>query len=284
MSQTIFLLCGVAVLGLLVVVLLTGIRFIPNNRIGVVEKRWSFDKGSVKSGLIALNGEAGYQPQVLRGGLHYLMPVQYIVHTMSLVTISQGKIGYIFARDGRQLEPSQVLASNVTVQDFQDVDSFIKNGGQRGPQRRILREGTYAFNLVQFIVITEERVFSLPMSREENEVILRMVEVIKDRSGFRPVVIKDTDDMIGIVTVHDGPSLGQGEIIAKVVGDDPAQADTYHNKFQDADHFLKAGGHRGRQLQVLVEGTYYVNRLFATVEMIQKTIIEVGNEIGRAHV
>jgi uncharacterized membrane protein YqiK len=34
---------------------------------------------------------------------------------------------------------------------------------------------------------------------------------------------------------------------------------------------------RGRQLQVLVEGTYYINRLFATVEMIQKTIVEVGN-------
>jgi uncharacterized membrane protein YqiK len=83
--------------------------------------------------------------------------------------------------------------------------------------------------------------------------------------------------MIGVVTVHDGPSLGQGEIIARVVGDDPAQAGTYHNKFQDADHFLEAGGHRGRQLQVLVEGTYYINRLFATVEMIQKTIIEVGN-------
>ncbi len=277
MQATIFLLCGVSLLGFIVVVLLTGIRFIPNNRIGVVEKRWSFDKGSVKSGLIALNGEAGYQPQVLRGGLHYLMPVQYIVHSMPLVTISQGKIGYIFARDGRQLEPSQVLASNVTVKDFQDVQSFIRDGGQRGPQRRILREGTYAFNLVQFIVITEERVFSLPMSREENEVVLRMVEVIKERSGFRPVVIKDTDDMIGIVTVHDGPSLGQGEIIARVVGDDPAVVDTYHNKFQDADHFLMAGGHRGRQLQVLVEGTYYVNRLFATVEMIQKTIIEVGN-------
>jgi uncharacterized membrane protein YqiK len=196
---------------------------------------------------------------------------------MPLVTISQGKIGYIFARDGRQLEPSQVLASNVSVQDFQDVQSFLKDGGQRGPQRRILREGTYAFNLVQFIVITEERVFSLPMSREENEVVLRMAEVIKERNGFRPVVIKDTDDMIGIVTVHDGLSLGQGEIIARVVGDDPAEAATYHNKFQDADHFLEAGGHRGRQLQVLVEGTYYVNRLFATVEMIQKTIIEVGN-------
>jgi uncharacterized membrane protein YqiK len=33
---------------------------------------------------------------------------------------------------------------------------------------------------------------------------------------------------------------------------------------------------RGRQLQTLVEGTYYLNRLFATVEMIPKTIIEIG--------
>ena len=28
---------------------------------------------------------------------------------------------------------------------------------------------------------------------------------------------------------------------------------------------------------MLVEGTYYINRLFATVEMIPKTVIEVGN-------
>jgi uncharacterized membrane protein YqiK len=33
---------------------------------------------------------------------------------------------------------------------------------------------------------------------------------------------------------------------------------------------------RGRQLQVLVEGTYYINRLFATIDFINKTIIEVG--------
>ena len=255
---------------------LSGIRFIPNNRIGIIEKRFAF-KGSVKSGFIALDGEAGYQPQILRGGLHYLMPIQYVVHTMPLVTISQGKVGYIFARDGKQLDPAQVLASNATVTDFQDVEAFLKNGGQRGPQRRILREGTYAFNLVQFIVITEERIYTLALSKEEGDTIRGMAEVIAQRGGFRPVVIKDTDDTIGVVTIHDGPSLGQGEIIAPVVGDEPAQADTYHNKFQDADNFLRAGGQRGSQLQVLVEGTYYVNRLFGTVEMIPKTIIEVGN-------
>ncbi len=267
---------GEILLGILVLTGLFGIRFIPNNRIGLVEKRFS-RKGSVKSGLIALHGEAGYQPNVLRGGLHWLMPIQYVVHMMPLVTITQGKIGYIFARDGKPLDPTQVLASNVEAKDFQDVEGFIKAGGQRGPQRLILREGTYAINLLQFIVITEGRVFSLPLNREEAAVIQDMVTFITARHGFQPVIIKDTDDLVGIVTVHDGPSLQQGEIIARTVGDDPADPETYHNNFQDPDRFLKAGGFRGRQLQVLVEGTYYVNRLFATVEMINKTIIEVGN-------
>ena len=265
-----------AVLGIVALILLSGIRVIPNTRIGIVEKRFS-PKGSVKSGFIALNGEAGFQPKVLRGGLHYLPPLQYVVHTAPLVTIPQGKIGYIFARDGRLLEPTQALASNLEVNDFQDVESFLRNGGQRGPQRRVLREGTYAINLVQFIVLTDGRVYSLPLSREDMDVIQKMANVIADRNGFFPVIIKDTDDKIGISTVHDGPSLAQGEIIAPVVGDDPKEESTYHNKFQDPDKFLKAGGFRGRQLQVLVEGTYYINRLFATIEMIQKTVIEVGN-------
>jgi uncharacterized membrane protein YqiK len=39
---------------------------------------------------------------VLRGGWHFLMPFQYRVHRVSLVTIPQGKIGYVFARDGRR--------------------------------------------------------------------------------------------------------------------------------------------------------------------------------------
>jgi uncharacterized membrane protein YqiK len=267
---------GLILTGIVVLIILSGIRFIPNTRIGIVEKRFS-PKGSVKNGFIALNGEAGFQPKVLRGGLHYLMPLQYVVHTAPLVTIPQGKIGYIFARDGKLLDATQTLASNMEVSDFQDVENFLKNGGQRGPQRRILREGTYAINLVQFIVLTDERVYSLPLSRDDMDVINRMAQVITERGGFFPVIIKDTDDKIGIATVHDGPSLGQGEIIAPVVGDDSKNSETYHNKFQDPDKFLKAGGFRGRQLQVVVEGTYYINRLFATVEMIQKTIIEVGN-------
>jgi uncharacterized membrane protein YqiK len=261
---------------LVVAVLVLTFRYIPNDRVGIVEKLWS-PSGSVKTGLIALNGEAGFQPELLRGGWHVLMPFQYRLHKMPLVTIPQGRIGYVFARDGQPLPPTQTLAHNVAANDFQDVGGFLRAGGQRGPQRKILREGTYALNTAQFVVITTDRIYFLPLEASEKETFQRMAEVVADRDGFEPVVIKGTDDVIGIVTVHDGPSLPEGQIIAPTVGDDATSASAYHNNFQDPEKFLEAGGLRGRQLQTLVEGTYYINRLFATVEMVPKTIVEVGN-------
>ena len=65
--------------------------------------------------------------------------------------------------------------------------------------------------------------------------------------------------------------------------DDPATRQTPIVAFTafamkgDPERFLAGGGRRGRQHQVLVEGTYYVNRLFATVELVPKTVVEVGN-------
>ncbi|MBY0404850.1 MAG: flotillin family protein [Cyanobacteria bacterium] len=245
-------------IGIIVLALMTGmIRYIPNNRIGMVEKL--FGTKALEHGLIALDGETGFQPEVLRGGWHFFMPFQYRIHSMPLVTIPQGKIGYIFARDGAPLSATQALASNVNAKDFQDVRGFLNAGGQQGPQRMVLREGTYAINLVQFVVISDEQVYYHQLNANDEEVFNRMALLIRERNGFYPIIIKGTD-----------------EIIASIVGADTNHPESFHNNFQDPEKFLKAGGKRGRQLQVLVEGTYYINRLFATVEMIPKTVVDVG--------
>ncbi len=76
-------------------------------------------------------------------------------------------------------------------------------------------------------------------------------------------------DLLAVVTVHDGPPLARDDLLAGDVGD-------RHNSFQEPEAFLAAGGRRGRQERVLVEGTYDINRLFATVELIKKTVIPVG--------
>ena len=50
----------------------------------------------------------------------------------------------------------------------------------------------------------------------------------------------------------------------------------FHNNYQDPEAFLAAGGRRGRQYVPLTDGTYFINRWFATVEMIPKTVVPIG--------
>jgi uncharacterized membrane protein YqiK len=266
---------GLVLLALLIVLVVASrvVRYIPNARLGVVEKLWS-PAGSVQSGLLALGGEAGFQPDVRRGGFHFFAPFQYRVHLCPMVSVTQGKIGYVFARDGRDLPAGQTLADNSRVGDFRDVRAFLAGGGQKGPQRKILREGTHIINPALFVVMTEEATYSMPLDAQEQAYYDKMRAVLDQRHGFTPVLIRSVNesaesDLLAVVTVHDGPALPRDDLLAADVGD-------AHNSFQEPEQLLAAGGRRGRQERVLVEGTYYINRLFATVELIRKTVIPVG--------
>lgn len=276
------------------------LRYIPHNAVGVVEKLWSASGSVAEGGIIALNGEAGYQAELLRGGLHFgLWRWQYRIHKAPLVTIRQGRIGYVYARDGEPLPPSQTLGRVVSCNNCQDARAFLGGDGgsskaprgQRGRQRAILREGVYAINPALFVVMTEDSVFSLKQLQgaQEAKAISDWQRVLSEIKGFCPVVIGGVIeaedplnhekpvavDGIGIATIHDGPSLEPGEIIAPAVGSAADNADG-HNNFQDPEAFLRAGGRRGRQYQPLTDGTYFINRWFATVQMIPKTVVPIG--------
>ncbi len=131
--------------------------------------------------------------------------------------------------------------------------------GQRGRQRMILREGVYAINLALFVVITEDAAYRLDFQgRRELETIVGWQNELRASNGFNPVVIgapiaapdpihperQITVDSLGIVTVHDGPSLGPGEIIAPAVGTQ-REDKHFHNNYQDPEAFLAAGDIEG---------------------------------------
>ncbi|MGC7323196.1 hypothetical protein RBA16_27255, partial [Mycobacteroides abscessus subsp. massiliense] len=93
-----YIVVGVFLLYLLIFKIL-GLRVIDSNEVAVVEKWWSM-KGSLKDSIIALHGEAGYAPDLLRGGMHFKSALMYKIHKYPLITIPQGQIAYLFARDG----------------------------------------------------------------------------------------------------------------------------------------------------------------------------------------
>ena len=270
-----------------------GVKWIPNNKVGIVEKLWSAGGSLADGKMISLDGEAGFQARLLRGGLHInLWPWQFRVHRVPLVTVAQGTIGYVFARDGQALEPQQTLGRVVPSNNFQDAAAFLRGGygpeggrGQRGRQRAILREGVYAVNLALFTVITEDTVYRQDNGdKQEADTIAKWHRELRSAGGFRPIVVgrqesghtSEQDDNIGIVTIHDGPALPVGEIIAPQVGALANEPD-FHNNFQDVEAFLRSGGYRGRQFQVLTDGTFFINRWFADVEYLPKTVVPIGH-------
>ena len=138
----------------------------------------------------------------------------------------------------------------------------------------------------------------------ERKAVSLWQEELRSVDGFQPIVIgrhsvstsgdstdsKSNDDNVGIVTIHDGPSLPTGELIASPVGPSALEATAHaasgaantshvadHNNFQDPEAFLAAGGRRGRQYQTLTDGTYFINRWFASVETIPKTVVPIGH-------
>ncbi len=284
----------------LIIWLVLGARYIPHRSVGIIEKLWSPGGSLAEGRIIALNGEAGYQARLLRGGLHMGYPFwKFSVHKVPLVTVGEGRIGYVYARDGRPLPPEQTLGSTAACNSFQDAVAFINNGGQRGRQRGILREGTYAINTALFVVITEQAVYAGTLPKTEALQLHAWQNELSAAGGFTPVRVgatgrgpsvlvrppEDEDrpvpdsglssqDNIGVITVHDGPTLQPGEFIAPQAGGDEHGAG--HNYFQDPEQFLSLGGRRGRQLQVLTDGTYFINRWFATVELRPKTLIPIG--------
>ena len=195
-------------------------------------------------------GEAGFQPQVLLSGEYYINTDLFEIQQVPIIEIPYGEIGLVVAQAGLPLKPGQILGKTVECRDFQDVDAFLRNGGQAGEQMAILKAAQYQINTSFFTVITKKNAHQHGMFPES----LCVQEI---HSG-----------QIGIVTTREGVSLPNGEIAGSIIEG--------HNKFQDGQKFLDLGGYRGLQEETLPEGPWNINPRFATFEMVPLTRIENG--------
>lgn len=220
---------------------LFGIIFIPEDRIGLVTKKFVLfgeHKELPDGRIIAVNGEAGFQAKALAPGIYFWKWFwQYEITLQPFTIIPQGKIGLVVAKDGAELETGRILARKVTCDSYQDAESFIRNNGRKGRQTAILTAGSYRINTFLFEVQVAE-------------------------------ATNINENMVGIVTTLDGASIEIGQIAGRHVDG--------HNNFQDTDAFLEGNGNRGLQPQVILAGTYYLNPWFVQVEEVKMTDIPIG--------
>jgi len=220
---------------------LFGMIIVPEDRIGLVTKKFVLfgtDKSLPDGRIIATRGEAGFQATTLAPGLYFGKWFwQYDVSMEQFMVIPEGKIGLVMSKDGAPIPTGNILAQSVDCDIFQDAEKFLNNGGQRGRQTAYITTGSYRINTMLFQVSITD-------------------------------MIRIQESKVGIVTTLDGQPIEAGQIAGKLVDN--------HNNFQDFDQFLKNGGNRGLQPQVILAGSYNLNPWAVQIEEIPMTEISIG--------
>jgi uncharacterized membrane protein YqiK len=194
--------------------------------------------------------------------------------------IAENQIGLVEALDGAPLDPRDYVATPVAGHDnFQDSNTFIEAGGQRGPQKDILLPGTYYINPLLFKVI--------PDSAEEvhpGEVAVIVSNVGKDpgeeirqamAAKIRERLEREEEEQVTIAAEKldkvDGDNLSIDQIKAELTSD-PAD-----KRLDSGAHeaYVVPEGYRGIQETVVGPGRYYINTLAKTPIIIPTTNMTV---------
>ncbi|WP_293124478.1 SPFH domain-containing protein [Microcoleus sp. bin38.metabat.b11b12b14.051] len=227
-----------------------GLIAIGEREVGIVTKKFS-SKNLPSSRLIALDGEGGLQADTLPPGWHFgYFPWQYSIKKEPVVVVPQDEIGLIIANDGATIPPDRILGTVVDCDNFQNARKFLTNGGEKGRQLAVITTGTYRINTAIFEVITSANAAQKGMEPWEFE------------------VYKLAPDRVGIVTILDGVPIDEGEIAGPII---PG-----HNNFQKAQSFIKGGGRRGLQEQIILSGSWNLNPWFVQVEQVEMTEVPIG--------
>jgi uncharacterized membrane protein YqiK len=225
-----------AVLGFFFVLacLYSSMVYVGGTQLAILERKY-FGAPIPQGRVIAMADQVGVQARTLGPGLHFLIPFLYRAQKLPFENIPEDEVGLLESIDGEPVAPGHIFAKVVAGHNaFQDGEEFLKAGGQKGPQIQILPPGKYRINTSLFTV-THEKTFVVDKGQ------------------------------VGVVNAADGGDITPGSLLGKRI---PG-----HNSFQDGDAFLKAGGQRGPQIDVLLPGTYRINTSLFSVEAKPATIV-----------
>lgn len=303
---------GGTILGIFVLILVyQSVVIVGGKEIALIERRW-FGKKMSQGRVVAMNNEVGIQARTLGPGMHFLIPFIYTAKKSEFVDIMDGKVGLIESVDGSSIPPGKIFAKVIKGHNsFQDGEAFLQNGGQKGPQIDILPPGKYRINPYLFkisiadAVVIEKGQVGVVISQDGNPIApgRLLATSVPDHHNFEdgekflanggqkgpqieillpgtyrinlnlfqvaaaPAAVIESAK-VGLVTAKDGDPLPEKEYVAHSIAG--------HSDFQNANSFLKGGGERGPQLDVLKPGTYYINPVMFDVAFDDVAVVERG--------
>jgi uncharacterized membrane protein YqiK len=279
-----------AIILFLLTVVLKSLHSVGPAQVGLVNKRIGAKLADDQ--LVALNGEAGYQADLLMPGLRVKLWPIYSVERYDWVQVPPDHIGLVIAQVGHPLPTGAKSAVyKPAFGNFASIRAFLENGGQRGVQRPVLPPGATApVHPIGFVVITADRVFGKMVSESTERAVQDVDPAVLKVVHITP---QGNRDVVGVVTTLEGPP--SGDIASRIGGfadvstmeaggGSPTQViqavlrakNDLHDNYQDYQAFLDNGGCIGLQHDPLLYGSYLLNPFLVKVELREMLVVRQG--------
>jgi uncharacterized membrane protein YqiK len=283
---------GIAVLSVVVVAAVLGsFHSIGPSQVGLVTRRVGRKLSADQ--ILALDGEAGFQADLLMPGFRFKLWPVFGVKRHDWVQVPPDHIGLVIAQVGNQLPTGAKSAVyKADFGNFADVRAFLEHGGQRGVQRPVLPPGTTApIHPIGFVVATSDQVFGEIVSdaaeKAIDQVDLTMLKVLH-------ITPQGDRDIVGVVTTLEGPP--SGGIASRIGGFSDVETmettatgsaiqviqavlrskNDLHDNYQDYQSFLDNGGCMGLQHDPVLYGSYLLNPFLVNVEFREMLVVRQG--------
>lgn len=93
------------------------------------------------------NGQKGRQTHYITAGSYRINTMLFQVSVTDMVRINESMVGIVTTLDGQPIEAGQIAGKVVEKHNnFQDIDSFLEQGGNRGLQPSVILAGSYNLN------------------------------------------------------------------------------------------------------------------------------------------
>ncbi|MDI3320803.1 SPFH domain-containing protein [Pinibacter soli] len=100
-------------------------------------------------------GQKGRQTALLTAGTYRINSYAFTVTIADMTIIHENKVGIVTTLDGVPIKAGQIAGEQIEGHNnFQDVDAFLVNGGNRGLQPQVMLAGSYFIN--QWAIQIEE--------------------------------------------------------------------------------------------------------------------------------
>ena len=92
-------------------------------------------------------GQKGRQTHILTPGTYRINTFAFTITVADMSIIHENMLGIVTTMDGAPIIPGQIAGKQIDGHNnFQDIDSFLQSGGNRGLQPQVILAGSYYIN------------------------------------------------------------------------------------------------------------------------------------------